>query len=446
MRSYLRLGDWNAICDVCGFKFKASQMKKRWDGLMVCETDWESRNPLDFMRVYPDHSNVPWARPDIPDSTSPTYPGNVVIDPIPEDTLFPGGGDGGFLTPADNSISTPSITFPSASDHENIVTGNTASSSAFSATGGRTHQASRWMIFYVGTVEEDRSDLEPILLFDSEVDTVNKTSLPFTDMDFQHGGVYRICVRYQASDDAWSLWSELQEFTTSDLCIPDGLILWYDASATGTITLAGSNVVSILDKSGNNNTATAISVPRRPVYDTVQWSEGSLRFAGDLGLSLAAPLTDTAGELSMFMVVKWTDDPGHTLIGFLGGDNINAVPADFLAAYSSVVQPGGNIQAFAVPGNISLDTAGVPDTGKNILEFILDTAGNTSKIRINGVTVVSGSKNWTGLSLTQICGQVSTYFGNNNCLAEAMAFDTALADNQAEVVREYLADKWGITV
>lgn len=40
-KTYLRLGDWNAICDVCGQKYKASQLMKRWDGLMVCKEDWE---------------------------------------------------------------------------------------------------------------------------------------------------------------------------------------------------------------------------------------------------------------------------------------------------------------------------------------------------------------------------------------------------------------------
>jgi hypothetical protein len=45
-----RKGDNNVICDVCGFKLKASQLRKRWDGLMVCEKDWESRHPQDYVR------------------------------------------------------------------------------------------------------------------------------------------------------------------------------------------------------------------------------------------------------------------------------------------------------------------------------------------------------------------------------------------------------------
>lgn len=62
-RNYLLWGDWNAICDVCGFKFKASQMLKRWDGLMVCRQDWEPRHPQLDLRVRPDIPTVPWTRP-----------------------------------------------------------------------------------------------------------------------------------------------------------------------------------------------------------------------------------------------------------------------------------------------------------------------------------------------------------------------------------------------
>lgn len=68
MRNYLKPGDWNCICDVCGFEFKASQIRKRWDGLMTCPSDFELRNPLDFLRVPADRQSVPWARPEGPDT------------------------------------------------------------------------------------------------------------------------------------------------------------------------------------------------------------------------------------------------------------------------------------------------------------------------------------------------------------------------------------------
>lgn len=60
-------GNWNAICDVCAQKYKAGEMRKRWDGLMVCPNDWEPRHPQDFLRAVPDRQAVPWSRPETPD-------------------------------------------------------------------------------------------------------------------------------------------------------------------------------------------------------------------------------------------------------------------------------------------------------------------------------------------------------------------------------------------
>jgi len=67
MQNFLRLGDWNAICDSCGRKFKASQLLRRWDGLMVCKQDYEVRHPQDFLRVKQERIAVPWSRPVAPD-------------------------------------------------------------------------------------------------------------------------------------------------------------------------------------------------------------------------------------------------------------------------------------------------------------------------------------------------------------------------------------------
>ena len=57
-------GEWAAICDICGFKVKSSELRKRWDGLMVCEFDWENRHPQDFIRARPDQFPLPFTRPE----------------------------------------------------------------------------------------------------------------------------------------------------------------------------------------------------------------------------------------------------------------------------------------------------------------------------------------------------------------------------------------------
>jgi hypothetical protein len=41
-------GDHWKICDVCGFKVRASQTRKRWDGMIVCRKDFEKRHEQDY--------------------------------------------------------------------------------------------------------------------------------------------------------------------------------------------------------------------------------------------------------------------------------------------------------------------------------------------------------------------------------------------------------------
>ena len=63
-RDYFKLGEWNAICPVCGFKRKSGEMKLRWDGQYVCKEDWEPRHPQDFVRARDPEHPLPWTRPD----------------------------------------------------------------------------------------------------------------------------------------------------------------------------------------------------------------------------------------------------------------------------------------------------------------------------------------------------------------------------------------------
>lgn len=62
-KDYFKSGSWNCVCDVCGFKYKSSELRKRWDNLMVCDKDYEERQPQDLIRVPQEHPETPWARP-----------------------------------------------------------------------------------------------------------------------------------------------------------------------------------------------------------------------------------------------------------------------------------------------------------------------------------------------------------------------------------------------
>jgi len=57
-------GTWRVICDVCGFEYASDQVKKRWDNLIVCHKDWETRHPQDLIRGVKDTPSVPFSRPE----------------------------------------------------------------------------------------------------------------------------------------------------------------------------------------------------------------------------------------------------------------------------------------------------------------------------------------------------------------------------------------------
>ena len=59
--------DHAVICDVCGFRYQASETRMRWDNARVCHADWEPRHPQDFVRGRRDRQSVPNARPVAPD-------------------------------------------------------------------------------------------------------------------------------------------------------------------------------------------------------------------------------------------------------------------------------------------------------------------------------------------------------------------------------------------
>lgn len=93
---YLKLGDANAICDTCGFKYKLSELTMDWRGLMLCEKCWEPRHPQEFLRGVPDKPSegVENPRPDTP----PVFTGNGYAVNTPS---FPAPGSAVKNTTAD---------------------------------------------------------------------------------------------------------------------------------------------------------------------------------------------------------------------------------------------------------------------------------------------------------------------------------------------------------
>lgn len=50
--------DPKSCCQLCGFDFNRSQLRKTWRGTWVCPECWEPRNAQDFVRGVPDPQKV----------------------------------------------------------------------------------------------------------------------------------------------------------------------------------------------------------------------------------------------------------------------------------------------------------------------------------------------------------------------------------------------------
>lgn len=64
---------WGEYCDVCGWRYPAGELKRRWDGLNVCDKDWETRHPQDLIRTKKEIPTPPYSEPQIEIEISPTY-------------------------------------------------------------------------------------------------------------------------------------------------------------------------------------------------------------------------------------------------------------------------------------------------------------------------------------------------------------------------------------
>ena len=60
---YWKEGDWNAICDTCGAKYKASQLLLQWDNFRVCRGCWDPKHPQELQLPIPPPAVPAWTRP-----------------------------------------------------------------------------------------------------------------------------------------------------------------------------------------------------------------------------------------------------------------------------------------------------------------------------------------------------------------------------------------------
>lgn len=96
-------GTYKCVCDVCGFWFSSDKIRDRWDGLKVCEKDWEPKHPQLYIKISPETIVPPFTLPEPP----------VVFAPyctLISKQAIPGWAEPGCMTPSvDNQLPNQSI-------------------------------------------------------------------------------------------------------------------------------------------------------------------------------------------------------------------------------------------------------------------------------------------------------------------------------------------------
>jgi hypothetical protein len=68
VRNYYKDGSWNTVCQRCGLKHKAEELKVEWTGLHVCSPCWEPRHPQTLLKVPQEQVATPWSSPEPADT------------------------------------------------------------------------------------------------------------------------------------------------------------------------------------------------------------------------------------------------------------------------------------------------------------------------------------------------------------------------------------------
>jgi len=76
-RDYLDLGQWNAVCSMCGRKRKSGEMVRNWQGLYRCPEHNEVRHPQEYVRAVPDDQTPPWTQPPTDAYAAVCFPNDI---------------------------------------------------------------------------------------------------------------------------------------------------------------------------------------------------------------------------------------------------------------------------------------------------------------------------------------------------------------------------------
>jgi hypothetical protein len=230
-----------------------------------------------------------------------------------------------------------------------------------------------------------------------------------------------------------------------------GLVGWWDASDTATVTTDSGAVSQLNDKSGLARHATQTTPNNRPAYSGTLNGRNVMTFDGSND-SLATGLESNTltGFATMFSVCR-PDFADATAAAFrtplLGRDTTTSNPYGLTLFNSSgtlslnTFWRGVGFNAAGGP-QITLGTPAILVGGITATQFVRRVSGNAANFTS---TPTQGTNSAAG-NFLQIGQDPSQSRWWNGLIAETLVYDRALTLTEISTIEKYLGKKWGITI
>jgi len=215
--------------------------------------------------------------------------------------------------------------------------------------------------------------------------------------------------------------------------VPDGLIAWYDASDTSTITASSNDVSQWDDKSGNNYHATTTSVTDLPQINTHALNTKNIvTFKGQ---HLDLPDAVVPANTNYTICAIWTQNGTKQSLFNFGVSGDDAVVGLFANnSYAKLTHFWYN--------NDLIYTDPLTEVMNTLISY--DRAGATTRVlTMNGNSV-------TDAPGTNVVQATDAYLGGgyydfeDNHIAEFIIYHRILTPSEQMQITEYLNNKWGL--
>lgn len=234
---------------------------------------------------------------------------------------------------------------------------------------------------------------------------------------------------------------------------PSGLIAWYDASDTSTITASGGAVSQWNDKSGNGNNVTQSTESLKPTTGSVTVNGlNAISFNIDRLLGSLTP-NITSNSLTVF-TCGYKDTSASAQTNFSRFASLWNTGLNFAEDYSGTAGILGYWRNSSIGttdvyrNNAAITSQSYGGTYNAALRSVFRLDGTNVKFWHKSQTPTTGTTSATAVNINSLTigdanQTASTDSYLTGAICEHLIFNRALTDAEVDDVRGYLADKWG---